>query len=367
MQEAAVAIAGQGQSFSNALGELEPTFTEFDKLFRVLDTQRLAVGQLFRNGAVTFRALRGREGQLASLIRNSNEVFQTTAARDRDIEALFRAFPTFQDESRLTFDRLKPFALNADPLFRQLVPAAEQLSPTLIAFSQPRAGGEGLLRRPRNGDRPRPQRLPRPAQVLPRRLPVLLRALDPFLRNLNPILTGLGLYKNEITALMGNVAAATNAVHLSAQGKQIHYLRALGPFGPESLATYPNRLTTNRNSAYSQPWRLRRPGLGPAQLRYPPVQLRDHGDARLEHAQRSRLQRTATGGDVDQSEGLLRTAQALRLRRTGQARPRSRPRVAAQQAPFAADLRQRAGDDLPAHLRTGQIEPLPTEHEKGRP
>ena len=38
MQEAAVAINGQGQSLSYALGELEPTFTEFDKLFRVLDT-----------------------------------------------------------------------------------------------------------------------------------------------------------------------------------------------------------------------------------------------------------------------------------------------------------------------------------------
>src|SRR5262249_55591924 len=51
----------------------------------------------------------------------------------------------------------------------------------------------------------------------------------------------------------GNVTAATNAVHLSAAGKQIHYLRALGPFGPESLASFPNRTTTNRNSAYSQP------------------------------------------------------------------------------------------------------------------
>ena len=65
MQEAAVAIDGRGQSLSYAFGELDPTFTEFDKLFRVLDTQRLAVGQLFRNGATAFSALRGREGELA--------------------------------------------------------------------------------------------------------------------------------------------------------------------------------------------------------------------------------------------------------------------------------------------------------------
>ena len=93
-------------------------------------------------------ALRGRQGELAGLIQNSNAVFSTTAARDREIEALFRAFPTFQDESRLTLDRLKAFAINADPVMKQLVPVAEQLSPTLIAFSKfaPQAKGffEGL-------------------------------------------------------------------------------------------------------------------------------------------------------------------------------------------------------------------------------
>jgi phospholipid/cholesterol/gamma-HCH transport system substrate-binding protein len=253
MQESATAIGGEGQSLSNAFAELEPTFTEFDHLFRLLDTQRLAVRQLFRNGATTFRALRGREGQLADLIRNSNAVFSTTAARNRDIEALFRAFPTFEDEQRLTLDRLRAFALNADPLFRQLVPAARQLSPTLIAFSRLAPQAKGLF----EGLEPVISRAPSGLgsfrKFLRSDFPVLLRALDPFLRNLNPIVSGLGLYKNEVTSLLGNVAAATNAVHLSAQGEQIHYLRLLGPLGPETLATYDSRTTTNRNSAYSRP------------------------------------------------------------------------------------------------------------------
>jgi phospholipid/cholesterol/gamma-HCH transport system substrate-binding protein len=253
MQEGAVAIAGRGQSLSTALGEFEPFFTEFDRLFRLLDTQRLAVRQLFSNGAVSLRALRGREGQLAELIDNSNAVFSTTAARDRDIEALFRAFPTFEDESRLTLDRLKAFALNADPLFRQLVPAAEQLSPTLIALSRLAPQAKGFFEGLETVIDRAPSGFGSFRKFLRGDFPVLLRALDPFLRNLNPILTGLGLYKREIAATLGNVTAATNAVRLSAEGDQIHYLRALGPFGPESLAFYPNRLTTNRNSAYSQP------------------------------------------------------------------------------------------------------------------
>jgi ABC-type transporter Mla subunit MlaD len=253
LQSSAAGIAGRGQSFSNVFAELEPTLSELDGLFRVLDSQRLAVKQLFSNGAVAVRALRGREGQLAELVDSSNAVFQTTAARDRDIEALFRVFPTFEDESRLTLDRLKEFALNTDPLMRQLVPAAQQLSPTLIALSRlaPQMKGffEGLepvIDRSSTG-------FPAVRKFFRDEFPPLLRAVDPFLRNLNPIITGLDLYKHEVTGVMANVASASNAVHLSAAGRQIHYLRALGPFGPESLATFPNRTTTNRNSAYSQP------------------------------------------------------------------------------------------------------------------
>jgi virulence factor Mce-like protein len=253
MQNAAIAINGRGQSFSNVFGELAPTLTEFNRLFRVLDTRRLAVRQLFHNGAITFRALRGREGQVGQLIENSNNVFQTTAARDKEIEALFRAFPTFEDESRLTLERLKSFALNADPLMRQLVPAARQLSPTLIAFSKlaPEAKGffEGLgpvIERSTTG-------FPALRKFFRDDFPVLLRAVDPFLRNLNPILSGLDLYKHEITAVMANVAATTAALHLSPSGEQLHFLRAMGPFEPESLATFPHRLTSNRTSPYSQP------------------------------------------------------------------------------------------------------------------
>lgn len=255
MQESSVAIAGQGQGLSYAIGEFEPTFTELDRLFRVLDTQRLAIEQLFSNGAVTFRALRGREGQLADLIQSSNAVFQTTARRDRDIEALFRAFPTFQDESRLTLKRLRSFAVNANPLMKQLVPAAEELSPTFIAFANlaPEAKGffEGLSRAIARA----PTGFPALRKLFRDEFPPLLRAVDPFLRNLNPFLTGLNLYRREIASLFGNIAATFSGVLPieNAAGERLNFLRTMGPINPETLATYGNRLITNRNSAYSPP------------------------------------------------------------------------------------------------------------------
>jgi phospholipid/cholesterol/gamma-HCH transport system substrate-binding protein len=255
MQEAAVAINGQGQALSYGIGQLEPTFTEFDKLFRTLDTQRLAVAQLFRNGATTFRALRGREGELASLIKSSNAVFQTTAARDQDIEALFRAFPTFLDESKLTLERLKTFSLNTDPLMKQLVPAAEQLSPTLVAFGNLAPEAKGFFEGLSTVIEEAPTGFPALRKLFRDNFPPLLRAVDPFIRNLNPLLTGLSLYRHEFTAFFGNLAAATNG-HLTeeiAGGVHPSFLRAMGPLNPESVSSYSSRLSINRNSAYSPP------------------------------------------------------------------------------------------------------------------
>lgn len=251
MQEAADAVNGQGQNLSYALGGLEPTFTEFEQLFRILDSQRLAVSQLFRNGATTFRALRGREGELGNLIQASNAVFQTTARRDRDIEALFRAFPTFEEESRLTLDRLKGFSQNADPLMKQLVPAAEQLSPTLISLSKLAPESKAFF----EGLGPVIKRAPAGFVALRKifrdEFPPLLRAVDPFLRNLNPILVGLKLYRSELTAFFANLAATFNG-QLVEKGNP-HYLRTVGGMNPETIASYPHRLAINRNSAYSPP------------------------------------------------------------------------------------------------------------------
>jgi virulence factor Mce-like protein len=251
MRESAVAINGQGQNFSYALGGIEPTFDELDKLFRVLDSQRAAVGDLFRNGATTFTALRGQNGELANLIRSSDEVFSTTAERDRDIEALFRAFPTFLDESRATFSRLKGFSEEADPLMRQLVPAAEELSPTLIALSKLAPESKALF----EGLGPVIKRAPDGFAAFRKlfrdEFPPLLRAVEPFVRNLNPILVGLKLYKSELTSFFANLAATFQG-ELAEPGNP-HYLRVVGGMNPETLTTYPRRLAINRNSPYSAP------------------------------------------------------------------------------------------------------------------
>jgi phospholipid/cholesterol/gamma-HCH transport system substrate-binding protein len=255
MEEAAVAIDGQGQNLSYAIGNLDPTFTEFEGLFRVLNSQKLAVSQLFSNGAKTFEALRGREGELANLIQSSNALFKTTASRDQDIEALFRAFPTFLDESRLTVARLQGFATNADPLSKQLVPVAEELSPTLIEFSKLAPEAKKLFEALPAVEKEAPTGFPALRKLFRDEFPPLLRASEPFVRNLNPLVTGLGLYKKEVAATVGNLAATFHGhlIGTNKAGEHLNYLRVIGPINAETLATYPNRLTNNRNSPYSPP------------------------------------------------------------------------------------------------------------------
>ncbi len=255
MQEAAVAIEGQGQNLSYAIGNFDPTFSEFENLFRVLNSQKAAVSKLFSNGAKTFEALRGREGELANLIRSSNELFKTTGERNEDIEALFRAFPTFQDESRLTVDRLRGFAVNADPLSKQLVPVAEELSPTLIKFGALAPEAKKLFEALPAVEKEAPTGFPALRKLFRDDFPPLLRASEPFVRNLNPVVTGLGLYKHEFAATLGNLAATFHA-QLSkenARGEHLNFLRVIGPILGESLATYPSRLNINRTSPYSPP------------------------------------------------------------------------------------------------------------------
>jgi virulence factor Mce-like protein len=250
MRDSSAAVAGPAsESLSNSLALLSPVFDEFDKVFRTLDTQEQAVRELLSNGAVTFEALTERRGQLASLIRNSNQVFQTTAARDSDIIEIFRIFPTFLDESRLTLDRLRTFSINADPLMKQLVPVAEELSPTLIEFGNLAPELEYAFRGLRPVIDNAPIAFPAFRKFFRDDFPPLLRALDPFLRNVNPILDNIRAYKHELTALVGNATAATNG---TATGESARYIRTMTLLNPNTLGTFPKRLQINRNLAYSK-------------------------------------------------------------------------------------------------------------------
>jgi phospholipid/cholesterol/gamma-HCH transport system substrate-binding protein len=259
MQSTAAALEHQGPNLSAAIAELDPFAEQTNRVLRILSDQQPAVQGLIRSGGDVFNALSERKDQLRGLIQNSNAVFQTTARRNADLEQLFEILPTFQRESRATLERLDSFAANTDPLVRQLQPAAKQLSPTLIAAGKAAPDLKRFFAGLRGAIDAAPTGFPALRSLLSDDLTPFLARLgttvdghDPYLAHLNPIIQVARMYKHEITAFLGNAAAATNNGQ-PAPNKFAKLLRTTSPLNPETLTSFGQRLKPDRANPYFKP------------------------------------------------------------------------------------------------------------------
>src|SRR5579859_1649707 len=258
--ELAQAGVGNDQNLSFVLGNL-PTFAaNAADILQVLDIEHAALTNLVQNGGTVFAALSSNQAALRNLITSGESVFSTTAAQSKAIEDIFHVFPTFLTESRLTLAQAKTFALNTDPLFKELLPVARDLGPTLTAVRQLSPYLRNfftnlgpLITVSRTG-------LPATTQVLNGAQP-LLGALGPFLEQLNPILVWLSLHQQLVSDFISNGAtgiAAKSTVYggngLTCNGVPCgHYLRQFAPSGPETSQYYQTRDPNNRGDTYPPP------------------------------------------------------------------------------------------------------------------
>jgi phospholipid/cholesterol/gamma-HCH transport system substrate-binding protein len=247
------AVNRGGADLNAALANLTPFAQDVDDVLRILNRQSGDTRALVRNTGEVFSALSERKGQLRSLITNSNRVFETTASRDRKLADTFVVFPTFLREARTTTRRVSRFAQNTNPLVSQLRPAARQLSPTLVNVRTLAPDLRGLFSDLQPLIRVSRPGLPALQRILDDSRPLLAR-FEPYLRRLQPSLDYIGLYKHEITALLGNATGATEATDPGTNtSRLVHYLRTTNPVNPEILAAYPRRLPSNRSNPYSEP------------------------------------------------------------------------------------------------------------------
>jgi virulence factor Mce-like protein len=250
MQAQAAGLRGRGQEFNDVLGNLPAFARETNDLVEIANRQEPAVRALIRNTGDVFAALSSRQDQLSGLITNANAVFGTLATRNESLQEIFRILPTFEQESRLTVERLDQFARETNPLVTQMRPVAQELSPTLQSLERLAPPFRDffvdlgpLITASYRG-------LPAFQRFLDDLRPVLGQ-FEPFTRTLNPVLSYLGDYLPEIDAFFGNFAAAANGVAGFEAGGG--FIRGLASATPEALATYPNRLAYNRPNAYRAP------------------------------------------------------------------------------------------------------------------
>jgi phospholipid/cholesterol/gamma-HCH transport system substrate-binding protein len=262
MQGQAAALKGRGADLGNAIAELEPFSDSANRALRILDTQQHAVRELVHSGGTVFQALSERQGQLRELIQNSDRVFSITAQRNQDLSEAFTILPTFQRETRLTLNRLNEFAIKTDPLVQRLRPAAKQISPTFEAVGRAAPdlqrffdGLRGTIQASHKGF-PALRRLLRDDLTpLLSRLGGHLNGKTPWLAEFNPIIKVAQKYKHEITGFLGNIAAATNNGQAAAEKgfNLVKVLRTTSPLNPQSVASYPSRLSMNRANPYLKP------------------------------------------------------------------------------------------------------------------
>ncbi len=252
-QQLGRAVDGRGQDLNDSFGTL-PQFVESGgDLFEILDENRQSLGQLVRDTGVVFEALTEREGQLRTLVTAQDDVFSAIAAEREAFADTWRTFPTFLDESRATFERLRTFSVKAEPVVRDLEPAFRDLRPALDALGDLGpdlrhlfVNLDPLLTISRRS-------LPATAQVL-RGLRPLLSELGPFLSQFNPILNYLGVHIHTLSDMFANLGVATAAKVKNPGPNAIgHYLRQFGPLGTEALAIQRTRLSSNRGNAYLNP------------------------------------------------------------------------------------------------------------------
>jgi phospholipid/cholesterol/gamma-HCH transport system substrate-binding protein len=260
-QDLAPAVNGRGQDLNDSLGNLPAFVTSGDQLMTLLDQENVGLRQLISNTGVVFNALSRNEGQLRNLVTSGESVFSATARQNKALAETFRIFPTFLDESKATMARLRTFALDTDPLIRDLRPVARDLVPTLRATRKLApdlrrffVNLNPLIDASKRG-------LPALRDVL-KGLDPLLVQLGPFLEQLNPILRWIE-YNQPITSNFISAGITGVADTTTATGGGIgHYLRQFGPTGPDTVALSPTRQSFTRGNSYPYGANLAIPEMG---------------------------------------------------------------------------------------------------------
>jgi phospholipid/cholesterol/gamma-HCH transport system substrate-binding protein len=257
MQNSAIAVDGRGLDLSDAFGNLGPFASDASDVLGTLRQQEQALRTLVRDTGNVFAALTEHDQALAGAIVGANRTFGALASQSRALADTFKIFPTFENEARLTLDRLKPFAEDARPVFHDLRPVARDLSPTLrdVRRLAPEArtlfqNFDPLIKASATG-------LPSLSSFLRELRPVMVN-LNPFLANFNPIVRWLDYQAPVVTDFLSNPSSST-ADYLPfqpGQGAPLHLSRQMTIFTGESLAIHQTRLNTNRGNGYLQPFAI---------------------------------------------------------------------------------------------------------------
>jgi virulence factor Mce-like protein len=246
-------LKGGGAPLSRALGHLPGASESAADLLGELRRQRGAVSTLFRDTGRTFAAIGSHRARVDALIRNSRDLFDTTAASDRNLQATFHALPGFLDALRASSNAVQRAAVPATPLLHELRPVARTLPRTLLATDRIAPVLKAIAKPLDRVTAVAPRGLGAAASIVRASQP-LFTQLDVVSRYLVPIVDFAWAYRREIVTQFPKTAAATQPSYADpGSGRPIHYLRAPAVIVSESLTGHKVRAPYNRGNAYMKP------------------------------------------------------------------------------------------------------------------
>jgi phospholipid/cholesterol/gamma-HCH transport system substrate-binding protein len=244
-------IDGRGPALNAAFGSLPGFEQDLTAVLTTLNRQSAAVRATVQNTGEVFDALSARRDDLRGLIVNGRRVTDVTERQHAAFADIWRAFPTFEAESRRLLQRAERFRRDADPVITQLRPGVRAFGEALQDAPGTAHELKGLTHAVDGASRAAVRGLPAAREFFDAVTP-LVQQFGPFLDQFAPTIGYIGDNADSLTGLVGNLAATTQPTTSSYSGKTLlHYARALVQLNPATLARFPDhRLSTNRADAY---------------------------------------------------------------------------------------------------------------------
>jgi phospholipid/cholesterol/gamma-HCH transport system substrate-binding protein len=269
MQSVAEGITGRGEQINADFAELQPFSEHANQLVGILASQEGAVTALIKNTGEVFDALAGRDRQFEGLIVNGQRTFHAAAEESQAFADAFKVLPEFERSGTVALQEFDKFSKVANPFLDEFRPTQRALSSLLHAAKPFVPAFNGFLTSLGPLTKVAKKGLPEVKPVTDLTVP-LLENIRPVLHNFDPFFQFLGDYIPEVQAFFANFTASTQA-HLgnsntNGQGPPLHYLRSMQILSPESLAIYTKRIGTNRANPYFQPGAFRALGNGGLQV-----------------------------------------------------------------------------------------------------
>ncbi len=256
------ALAGRGMDLNNAFGNLDPAVTQLSAMVGVLNQQQGDLRRVINSSATVLSTLGSRSSDLQTLVRSGDQVLSATAARDAQLTATVNALPPFLMQLRTTLRTLNTTLGIARPTLAALAPVAPLLTPALSEVINLSGPATRLLRA-----------APSLLDAADAALPAITRfttafkpAVDvvlPAAEEITPIINFVALYRQELVAAMGNLAADLEATAPAATSTgSASYLRAIAAIGRESIYGQTVREPTLRSNTNLAPGELANVGRG---------------------------------------------------------------------------------------------------------